>query len=122
MEFIVAPLTEHEAILGMPFLMEEGILINPAQSKVILPTVHTEEGLSEEDLHDDFDDDLEQGLEREPVEELTIEVEGMDGDHHNGVGIVHEGGGGSMDTMELVKAEFPSICLKIKRVGRLVPL
>jgi hypothetical protein len=45
----------------------------------------------------------------------------MDGDRHNGVGTAHEGGGVSMDTMELVKAEFPSICPKIKTVRRLVP-
>jgi len=96
-------------------------LIDPAQSKVILPAVHAEEGLGKGDLHDDFDDDLEQGLEKEAVEELTIEVEGMDGDRHNEVGIAHEGGGVSMNTIELVKAEFPSICPKIKTVHRLVP-
>jgi hypothetical protein len=70
-EFVVAPLTEHDAILGMPFLAEEGILIDPARSKVILPAVHAEEELGEGDLHDDFDDDLEQGLEGEAAEELT---------------------------------------------------
>jgi len=36
-EFVVAPLKDYDAILGMPFLATEGILINPAQSKVILP-------------------------------------------------------------------------------------
>ena len=38
-EFVVAPLTEHDAILGMPFLAEEGILVNLAQNTIILPTV-----------------------------------------------------------------------------------
>src|SRR5207248_4139585 len=33
-EFIVAHLTEHDAILGMPFLAAEGILVDPAQNTV----------------------------------------------------------------------------------------
>ena len=36
-EFIVAPLKEHDAIMGMPFLAEEGIQIDPAERNVILP-------------------------------------------------------------------------------------
>ena len=36
-EFVVAPLKEHDAILGMPFLADEGILIDPAQRKIVLP-------------------------------------------------------------------------------------
>ena len=33
----MAPLTEHDAILGMPFLTAENIVVDPAQNKVILP-------------------------------------------------------------------------------------
>ena len=75
-ELIVTPLIEHDTILGMPFLVDEGILVNLAQSKVILPTVHAEEdGLGDGDLNDGLDDDLEQGLEGEVAEELAIKVD-----------------------------------------------
>jgi len=37
-EFAVAPLSQCDAILGMPFLAEERILIEPAQGAVILPS------------------------------------------------------------------------------------
>jgi len=50
-EFIVAPLKEHDAILGMPFLATEKVLIDPAHGKVILP--------AREDNVDDNDDDLD---------------------------------------------------------------
>ena len=36
-QFVVAPLQEYDAILGMPFLADEGILVDVAQGKVILP-------------------------------------------------------------------------------------
>jgi len=36
-EFIVAPLKEHDAIMGMQFLAEEAIQIDPAKRSVILP-------------------------------------------------------------------------------------
>ena len=36
-EFLVAPLREHDVILGMPFLATENVLIDPAHGKVILP-------------------------------------------------------------------------------------
>ena len=36
-EFVVAPLKEYDAILGMPFLTDERILVDAAQGKVILP-------------------------------------------------------------------------------------
>jgi hypothetical protein len=36
-EFVVAPLKEHDAILGMPFLVDEGVLIDPARGRVVLP-------------------------------------------------------------------------------------
>ena len=38
-EFVVALLAKHDTILRMPFLAKEGILIDSAQSKMILPTV-----------------------------------------------------------------------------------
>lgn len=59
-EFVVAPLTEHDAILGMPFLADEGILVNPAQGKVVLPASANEldeqlaEGLAQEGGEDDM--------------------------------------------------------------------
>jgi hypothetical protein len=36
-EFIIAPIKNHDAILGMPFLASEKILIDPANKRVILP-------------------------------------------------------------------------------------
>lgn len=36
-EFVVAPLKEHNAILGMPFLAAEGVLIDPIRDRVVLP-------------------------------------------------------------------------------------
>jgi hypothetical protein len=36
-EFVVSPLTEHDAILGMPILADERILIDAAHGKIILP-------------------------------------------------------------------------------------
>jgi hypothetical protein len=36
-EFVVALLKEHDAIVGMPFFADEGILIDAAQRKVIFP-------------------------------------------------------------------------------------
>ena len=52
-EFVVAPLREEDVILGMPFLASEGVLVDPAKGKVILPT-QKEEGkeLSGEDRED----------------------------------------------------------------------
>jgi hypothetical protein len=38
-DFVVAPLQQHDAILGMPFLATEGILIDPARGRV-----HAKEG------------------------------------------------------------------------------
>jgi len=34
---VLAPLQEHDAIFGMPFLADEGILVDPVQGKVVLP-------------------------------------------------------------------------------------
>ena len=36
-EFAVAPLQEHDAVLGMPFLAKENILVDPGQHKIIVP-------------------------------------------------------------------------------------
>jgi len=54
-------------------------------------------------------DDLEKGPEGEEVEELTVKVDGKDEDCDHGV------------RRELMEAEFPSICPKIKMVHKLVP-
>ena len=40
-EFTVAPLSNHDALLGMPFLAKEGILVNPAERTLILPDATT---------------------------------------------------------------------------------
>jgi hypothetical protein len=42
-EFVVAPLKEHDAILGMPFLADENVLIDPAQNQIVLPGCTVEE-------------------------------------------------------------------------------
>ena len=118
-EFVVGPLTEHDAILGMPFLAEEGILIDPAQNKVILPAANAPPAHSgEEELEDgaDLDDDLEQRLEGGIAEELTVGVDGKD--------VIHDDGVADLDgrvVTQLVEAEFPSICPKIKVIRKLVP-
>ena len=36
-DFTVAPLPNHDALLGMPFLATENILIDPANKDIILP-------------------------------------------------------------------------------------
>lgn len=38
-EFTVAPLANHEALLGMPFFAKEGILVDPANRSLILPDI-----------------------------------------------------------------------------------
>jgi hypothetical protein len=49
----VAPLKEHDAILGMPFLASERVLIDPAHGKVILPA--KEDNVEEFEVEDDDD-------------------------------------------------------------------
>jgi hypothetical protein len=58
-EFLVAPLQEHDVVLGMPFLASENILIDPGQGKIILPPPDTNESDGYDELYDDdeFDDD-----------------------------------------------------------------
>ena len=125
----MAPLAEHDAILGMPFLAEEGILVDPAQNKVILPTVkapsvHTEkEGLGlDGNLKDEvsLDDDVEQELDEADItEELAVElVDGKNGIGKDEVCAADEVGKVGMEWME---AEFLSICPKVKTVHNLVP-
>jgi RNase H-like domain found in reverse transcriptase/Reverse transcriptase (RNA-dependent DNA polymerase)/Integrase zinc binding domain/Chromo (CHRromatin Organisation MOdifier) domain/Retroviral aspartyl protease/Zinc knuckle len=53
-ELLVAPLQEHDVILGMPFLASENILIDPARGKVLLPP-DEHDSLAEDD--DDFSHD-----------------------------------------------------------------
>ena len=36
-EFTVAPLSNHDALLGMPFLAKEGVLVDPANRSLVLP-------------------------------------------------------------------------------------
>src|SRR5437773_9742414 len=69
----------------MPFLATEGILVDPALQKVILPMARHEEELMEnlvEKLKDGFEEDLTEGptesgseLEGEIGKELTVEEE-----------------------------------------------
>src|SRR5205809_1037660 len=56
-EFVVAPLQEHDAILGMPFLASEKILIDPAHGKLILPSKEKDVEEFEVDDDDDFNHD-----------------------------------------------------------------
>jgi Retroviral aspartyl protease len=42
-EFVVAPLKEHDAILGMSFLATENILIDPARDRVVLLKLDSDE-------------------------------------------------------------------------------
>ena len=120
-EFVVAPLKEYDAVLGMPFLAEERILVDPAQSKVILPTARVSPAPSEEeDLKDDtdLDNDSEQGLERAVEEELAIEEDGKDRACDDGLEGADEVG---ETDMEWMKAEFPSVCPKVKTGYKLMP-
>ena len=51
-EFLVAPLQDHDVILGMPFLASENILIDPAHGKIILPANESDK---EDDVAEDED-------------------------------------------------------------------
>jgi len=55
-ELLVAPLQDNDVILGMPFLVSENVLIDPAHGKVILPT---NEGNKEGDMAEEEDEDGE---------------------------------------------------------------
>jgi len=109
-EFVVAPLMEYDAILGMPFLAEEGILVDPAHSRIVLPAAEAppipskeEPELGDGEVEGIADlDNLEEGLEGEIAEELAVELDSKDG-------------------MELLGAEFPSICPKVKTSRKFVP-
>jgi Retrotransposon gag protein/Retroviral aspartyl protease len=101
-EFVVAPLKQHDVILGMPFLATEGILIDPAQQKVILPLAAPPGGL---------EDGIEDGpREDSTASELETELEeDCREDRHGDDSIV-----GAPST--------PSICPKVKTTHKIVPL
>ena len=44
-ELLVAPLQDNDVILGMPFLASENILIDPAQSRIVLPVEEDKESV-----------------------------------------------------------------------------
>ena len=72
------------------------------------------------DLNDDLEDNLEQGSKGEVVEELTVEVDSKD--RIDKVGVSKEEYNRVSKYTESMEAAFPSICLKIKMVCKLVPL
>ena len=115
-EFIVAPLKEHDAILGMPFLAEEGILIDPAQRKVILPPAASFEETSEKELDEGIVEDLmvseqELGLEGEIEEELPVSA-GLAGENKERLQVGEDGP---------VPSVYPSICPKLMTIPKIVP-
>jgi predicted aspartyl protease len=55
-ELLVAPLQEHDVILGMPFLASGNIVIDPAHGEVILPTNEGDKEDEEVTAQDDGDD------------------------------------------------------------------
>src|SRR5438046_6252218 len=57
MESFLTPLKEHYAILAMPFLASEKILIDPAHGKLILPSKEKDVEEFEVDDDDDFNHD-----------------------------------------------------------------
>ena len=53
-ELLVAPLQEHDVILGMPFLATEKILIDPAHGKIILPRDEHDDLAEDDDFNRDY--------------------------------------------------------------------
>ena len=92
-EFIVAPLKEHDAILGMPFLAEKGVLIDPARGKIVLPTLKEESGGGLEDI-------IDGGIRKET--RVMTEADG-DEDQLN------------------YPAMYPSICPKLRTIPKIEP-
>ena len=108
-EFVVAPLTEHDAILGVPFLAEEGILVDPARRTIILP----QDQLGSQDLEPSHDTDnistSPSSQESNGGADIPLQTEAMMDQRKE-----------MKDKWELREPSLPSICPKVTTSRKIV--